>query len=279
VIGIAPATLLTTAMLGFPLFLLFLFGFIEIDRGVFTGRLSARGYIEVFLDPFYREVFLRTLLIALLVTILCLLFGYPIAYLFYKASSRWKAVILLCVLAPLLTSTLVRTFGWMVILGREGALNKALLGLRLIERPISFLFVAKGVLIGMVQVLLPFMILPLMASLETTSHELEEAATNLGASGWEVFWRVTVPQTIPGIAGGVSLVFVLAFSEFPVPVLLGGATFKVLPVYIFQTMAILLDWSRGAALASVLLLGSAFVVLLLQTLFRKAMPWMQANSR
>ena len=277
--GVGPAVLFTAAMLGAPLVLLFSFGFFEFERGVFTGKVSTQGYFTIFSDPFYAQVFLRTLLIALFVTGLCLIFGYPIAYLFYRASARWKAVILLCVLAPLLTSTLVRTFGWMVILGREGALNQTLLALRLTSSPIEFLFTLKGVLIGMTQVMLPYMVLPLMASLETVSPVLEEAAMNLGASGWQIFWKVIVPQTIPGISGGVLLVFILAFSEFPVPALLGGATFKTLPVYIYQTMSTLLDWSRGAALASVLLAGSALMVLLLQLFFRRIMPWTWKTSQ
>jgi len=272
-LGVAPALLFTTAMIGLPTLFLFVLGFLDIDRGTFTGKLSAQGYASVFTDPFYALVFVRTLWIALLVTFLCLLIGYPIAYLFYRAKGRWKGAILLSVLAPLLTSTLVRTFGWMVILGREGALNQAMLAMRLIDDPIEFLFTLKGVLIGMTQVLLPYMILPLMASLETVAPVLEEAAINLGASRWQVFWKIIIPQTMPGIAGGVSLVFILAFSEFPVPALLGGATFKVLPVYIYQLMATLLDWSRGAALASVLLFGSGLVIFLIQRLFRKMMPW------
>ena len=278
-IGAGPAVLFTAAMLGLPLALLFSFGFFEINRGVFTGKVSAHGYIAIFSDPFYAQVFLRTLLIASFVTAVCLLFGYPIAYVFHRASARWKALILLCVLAPLLTSTLVRTFGWMVLLGREGFVNQSLLALHLAASPIEFLFTLKAVLVGMTQVMLPYMVLPLMASLETVSPMLEEAALNLGASRWQVFWTVIVPQTIPGIAGGSSLVFILAFSEFPVPALLGGATFKTLPVYIYQTMSTLLDWSRGAALASVLLLGSSVIVLLLQLFFRRMMPWTRTSSR
>jgi len=179
----------------------------------------------------------------------------------------------------LLTSALVRTFGWMVVLGNDGAVNTTLLALGLVKKPVSFLFTERGVLIGMTQVLLPFMILPLMAALQATSRQMEEAAINLGASEWQVFWRITAPQAMPGIAAGVSLVFILAFSDFPMPVLMGGATFSVLPVYIFQTMTTLLDWSRGAALSSLLLAGSIAIVWLLQTAFRKAMPWTRTEPK
>ena len=279
VLGTLPAAIFTTVMLGLPLLLLFVLGFLQVDRGVFTGHISTHGYRSIFTDPFYAQVFLRTLLIAVGVTLLCLLIGYPIAYVFHRARGPWKANILLCVLAPLLTSTLVRTFGWMVILGREGFLNQSMLALGLIKTPVAYLFTLKGVLIGMTQVLLPYMVLPVMASLETIAPVLEEAAVNLGASQWQVFWKVILPQTLPGIAGGVTLVFILAFSEFPVPALLGGATFKTLPVYIYQTMATLLDWSRGAALASMLLIGSGLAVYLLQLLFRGLSPWTRVTTR
>jgi len=268
-----PAVAFTVFMIGLPVLFLFALGFLQIQRGSFTGKFSAQGYTSVVSDPFYAQVFLRTLLIASGVTLLCLIIGYPIAFFFYRSRGRWKGAILLAVLAPLLTSTLVRTFGWMVILGRQGAVNQALLALRLIDNPIEFLFTLKAVVIGMTQVLLPYMVLPLMASLETLPPTLEEAAVNLGASQWQVFWRIIIPQTIPGISSGISLVFILAFSEFPVPALLGGATFKILPVYIYQTMATLLDWSRGAALASILLFGSGLVIFLIQRFFNKITPW------
>ena len=231
--GLVPATLFTVGMIGLPVLFLFFLGFLRVDRGNLSGGFSMHGYASVFTDPFYLFVFLRTLAIAAGVTVLCLLIGYPIAFLFHRARGVWKALILSIVLAPLLTSTLVRTFGWMVILGREGALNNTLLALHLTRSPIEFLFTLKGVLIGLTQVLLPYMILPIMSSLETTAPVLEEAAVSLGASGWQIFWRVIVPQSAPGIFGGATLVFILAMSEFPVPALLGGATFKVLPVYIY----------------------------------------------
>ena len=271
--GLWPAVLFTTGIIGLPILFLFVLGLLRVQRGNVTGGFSLHGYASVFGDPFYFFVFLRTLSIATGVTGLCLLIGYPIAFVFHRARGIWKTLILLIVLAPLLTSTLVRTFGWMVILGREGALNQALLALRLTRSPIAFLFTLKGVLIGMTQVLLPYMVLPIMSALESFQPALAEAAINLGASRWQTFWHITVPQSAPGIFGGITLVFILAMSEFPVPALLGGATFRVLPVYIYQTMTTLLDWSRGAALASVLLVGSGLAVYLMNALYKRLTPW------
>jgi ABC-type spermidine/putrescine transport system permease subunit I len=275
--SLLPAVLFTSVMAGLPVLFVFVLGFFKTERGNFTTEFTTTAYASIFKDRFYVEMFIRSLWIALFVTLLCLIIGYPIAYLFYRARGRWKGAILLVVLAPLLTSTLVRTFGWMVLLGREGALNSALLGLHLVDHPVAFLFTLKGVLIGLTQVLLPYMVLPLMAALETVSPILEEAATNLGASSWQSFWYIVVPQTLPGIAGGVSLVFILAFSEFPVPALLGGSTFNMLPVYLYQTMATLLDWGRGAALASALLIGSGLVIYLIQRFFHRITPWTSAS--
>jgi putative spermidine/putrescine transport system permease protein len=264
-------------MVALPLLMLFFLGLLQVSNGSFTGHLSLHGYGSVFGDRFYLFVFLRTLAIATGVTLLCLLIGYPIAYVFHHAQGWWKTAILLSVIAPLLTSTLIRTFSWMVILGRNGALNQALIALSLTKTPVEFLFTLKAVLIGMTQVLLPYMVLPIMIALDTMPPAVEEAAINLGASRWHTFWSITVPQSAPGIFGGVTLVFILGLSEFPVPMLLGGATFKVLPVYIFQTITTLLDWSRGAALASVLLIGSGLVVYLLNVCFRKLSPWTKTS--
>ena len=277
-VSLLPATLYLTLLLLVPLLLLFSSGFLESDRGELTGKLNYNAYRVIFTDPFYGYVFIRTFLIATSVTCLCLVFGYPIAYLYTKVTSRLKMAILLCVMAPLLTSALVRTFGWIVILGSDGAVNNTLMVLGLIDKPLQFLFTLKGVMIGMTQVLLPFMIVPLIAALESIPKNLEEAAANLGASRWQTFWRVTVPQSLPGIAAGVMLVFVLAFSEFTVSVLMGGGTFAVVSIYIFQTMTTLLDWSQGAALSALLLLSSAAIVTAFNIIIRKLTPWTQQQK-
>ena len=272
---LVPATLYLALMMLVPLLLLFSFGFLEIQRGVPTGQITFSAYREILTDPFYWFVFLRTFLIASTVTGLCLLLGYPIAYLYSLASKRWKMVLLLCILAPLITSALVRTFGWIVILGNDGAVNNLLLQLGLLNEPIQFLYSLNGVLVGMTQILLPFMIVPLISALDSIPRALEEAAENLGATRWTTFWSITVPQSIPGIAAGVSLVFVLAYSEFTVSILMGGGTFAVVSVEIFQTMTTLLDWGRGAAVSSVLLVTSGLFITFFNWMIRIKTPWLR----
>lgn len=273
-LAIVPATLFLALMLVVPLLLLFSFGFLEIERGVVSRAITLQVYRDILGDSFYRYVFVRTFVIALGVTALCLLFGYPIAYLYARVARRWRVLILTSVFAPLLTSALARTFGWMVILGNEGAVNRALVASGLIERPVQFLSALSGVVIAMTQVLLPFMIVPLITALQSLPSALEESAANLGATRWQTFWWIVVPQSLPGIAAGVSLVFVLAFTEFTVSVLMGGGTFAVVSVYMFQAMTTLLDWSRGAAIASLLLACSTTVVTLFNLLVWRLTPWM-----
>lgn len=270
---LVPATLFLVVLLVVPLVLLFSFGFLSVDRGVVTGGLTLAIYRDIVTDGYFRYLFARTLAIAVTVTGMCLLFGYPIAYLYSRTSGWLRTAILVSVAAPLLTSALVRTFAWIVILGGNGVVNQILVRSGLVDSPIRFLFSLKGVLIGMTQVLLPFMIVPLIGALRIVKPELEEAAGNLGAGAWQTFWRVTVPQTVPGIAAGVSLVFVLAYSEFTVAVLMGGSTFNVASIYIFESMVTLLDWSRGAALSSILLVSSLLLITGFNLMVRRMTPW------
>ena len=276
-LGAAPAIAYLSAFLVAPLGLLFLMGFVESERGVLTNRWTLAFYRGILGDPFYQYLFLRTFLIAAGVTLATLVLGYPVAYLYTRVPPRWRALILAAVLAPLLTSALVRTFGWMVILGHDGIVNLTLKALGVIATPMRFLFRLSGVLIGMTQVLLPFMIVPLISSLQSIPRNMEEAALNLGATRWQTFWRVTIPLSLPGISAGASLVFVLAYTEFTVSVLMGGGTFAVTSVQIFQLMSTLLDWGRGAVLASLLLFQSALYVFFLQWALRKLSPWSAAS--
>jgi len=270
---LVPATVLLVALLVAPLVLLFSFAFLQVDRGVVTGGFTTEAYADILGDSFFWYLFGRTFIIALLVTGLCLLFGYPIAWLYVRTSGWKRTFILLAVAAPLLTSALVRTFAWIVLLGGSGAVNDTIQGLGLSDGPVRFLFDVKGVVIGMTQVLLPFMVVPLVSALQDVPGDSEDAAKNLGASAIRTFWAVTLPQTLPGMAAGVTLVFVLAYSDFTVAVLLGGGAFNFASVYIFEAMTTLLDWSRGAAISSLLLVSSLVFVTLFNVWARRMTRW------
>jgi spermidine/putrescine transport system permease protein len=176
------------------------------------------------LDPRNLLIFWRSLWIAVVTTALCLIVSYPIAYYIARvAAPRRKNLLLVLVVVPFWTSFVIRTYAWMILLGQEGVFNTALLRLRVIAEPLDLLYTPFAVTVGLVYGELPFMILPLYASLEKLDGSLLEAASDLGAGRWSTFWRVTVPATAPGILAGVVLVFIPSLGQYVVSDLLGGA--------------------------------------------------------
>lgn len=209
---------------------------------------------------------------------MCLVLGYPLAYITTKIKSRiGRTFLLACIAAPLLTSAIVRTFGWIVILGRYGLVNESLLSLGLIDESIKILYTMNAVIIGMVQIHLPFMIVPLLSTLNALPKNLNDAAIDLGANQWHTFWKIILPQSIPGISAGVSLVFILSFTSFTVPTLMGGEAIQIVSPYIWNNVR-LLNWSTAAAVSSLLLITSLIIVILLNLLFRRLAPWQHIQN-
>jgi len=175
--------------LAIPLLLLFAFGLVDIRAArVVPGSWTLEHYARILGDPFYYRIFLRTFWMGLVATIFCLLFGYPVAYLFTRVGPAARQVLLVLILAPLLTNAVVRTFGWMIILGgQKGLINTLLLRVGLIDEPVRILYTMSGVLIGLTQIQLPFMILPIIAALEGQDRSLQEAAAGLGATWTQTF--------------------------------------------------------------------------------------------
>ena len=232
--------------------------------GLSFGTGSLDQYARALTGEAYRDVFLLTFWIACAVTAITLLLGYPVAYLLATTTPGWRAAGFLLVLLPLWTSVLVRTYAWMVLLGRNGLVNKALVGWGLVNRPVGFLYTTTGVLIGMVHVLLPFMVLPLYSALRRLDPALLQAASGLGAPGWRILLRVVLPLTAGGIAAGMVLVFVLSLGFFITPALLGGGRVVMIGVLIQQQVAELLDWNFAAALSMLLLVASLGLYALVQ---------------
>ncbi len=213
------------------------------------------------LEPIYLQIYWRSLWLALLTTAACLLVSYPIAYyVAVLAPRRWKTALLALVVIPFWTSFLIRTYAWMLILRGEGLLNVALLRLGVVEAPLHLLYGNLAVAIGLVYGELPFMILPLYASLEKLDRSLLEAGADLGAGEVATFFRVTVPLTLPGIAAGVVLVFIPSLGQFVVSDLLGGARTVLVGNLIQNQFALARNQPFGAAVAFELV---AVVLLLL----------------
>lgn len=238
------------------LFLAALFAYPMVDivwRSFAAGRgISLAHYGQVIAHPVYLRVFEITFEIALTVTVIALLLGYPVAYFLAHASKRVAHVIMACVLLSLFTNILVRTYAWMIILGPEGVLNQIfrLTGLG----GANLLFNRYGVLIGMVYALLPYMVLTLYSVMQGIDRSYLRAARNLGASDWKAFWHVFLPMSLPGVVGGALLVFILAVGYFITPRLLGGPRDQMIAMVIEEQVELGVDWGFASALAIILLL-------------------------
>ena len=203
-------------------------------------------------DEYILGVLARTIGLGLLVTLVALLLGYPVAYHLARTRSRWKGLLYTFVLSPLLVGLVVRTFGWMIILSNNGLANQSLQWLGVIESRLQLMNNNLGVTIALVHVFLPFVILPLLGNIQAINPELESAARSLGASRLKTFLRVTLPLSIPGIQAGTILVFVLAISAYVTPAMLGGARAKTMSVLVVQYLIDNFRWPAGAALALIL---------------------------
>jgi putative spermidine/putrescine transport system permease protein len=204
-------------------------------------------------DPYFRGVLWRSLGMAAQVTAWCLVLGFPLAYALSRLRGVARALLYFAVLMPLLTSAVVRTFGWMILLSNNGFINRILLDIGLIDRPIAMMYRMTGIVIALVEVLLPFMVLALDAALLNINPHLYEAARNLGARGTRIFLQITLPLSLPGILSGSVLVFTLAISAFVTPSLIGGPRVEVMATLIYQESMALLNWPSGAAVAFVML--------------------------
>ncbi|ATG74020.1 spermidine/putrescine ABC transporter permease PotB [Zobellella denitrificans] len=214
------------------------------------------------LDPLYFQVLWHSVYMAGVATLLCLLVGYPFAFIIAQSPRRWRPLLLFLVIVPFWTNSLIRTYALKVVLGTKGLLNNSLLALGLIDQPLRIMFTELAVIIGLVYILLPFMVLPLYAAIEKLDGRLLEAARDLGAGAWSRFFRVIVPLTMPGIVAGCLLVFLPAMGMFYISDLLGGAKNLLIGNIIKTQFLNIRDWPFGSATSitlTVLMAGLIFV--------------------
>lgn len=258
-----PALLYLLVFLALPMATLLAFGFVQIERGqIQPDTFTTKFLVAALQDDLVWRLGWRSFWVAAVSTLLTLLLAYPLAYLYAESRGLARTLILVAVMSPLLTSALVRAYAWLVILGgRRGIVNQALLGMGVIEQPLRILNTDWAVLIGMTQIHLPFMVLPLLAVLAERDRRIEEASRTLGATRTETFLRVTIPMSLPGIFAGLALVFAVSYTNFIVPQLLGGGNYSTLAVQVYEQTIVVLDWTRGAVLA-LLLLSTCFLFVL-----------------
>ncbi len=230
--------------------------------------LSAAQYMKFLGDAFNLSILWGTLWLGVKATLLCLLFGYPFAWIAARAPARWQSALVFVVILPILTSVVVRTFSWIVILGREGILNKMLVGLGLASEPVRLLFTEGGVILVLAQVQMPLMVLPLLTTLTRMDPNLADASAALGAGAWRTFWRVTVPLSLPGVVAGCILTYAACVTAFITQTLIGGARLIYMPLHIYQQAVGANNWPFAAAISVIFMVAVLVVVGLLNQVSR-----------
>jgi spermidine/putrescine transport system permease protein len=252
---LAPATLWLALFLVMPALGLVALSFAKNGAyGQVIWSLSFANYARAF-DSKYIPVLLRTLAFAGATTALCLLLGYPLAYYLSFRAGKWRNAMIIGLMVPFWTSALVAFYSWMIILGKEGLLNSALMRFGFISSPIGILYTPFSVLLGLVYFYLPFTILPLYGSLEKVPRSYVEAAYDLGADRWTAFLKVTLPLSLPGVIAGALLTFIPCLGDFLTAELLGGPRYYLLGNLISTQFLMAQDWPFGAALTTLLLIG------------------------
>lgn len=260
-------------LLGIPLIYLVVFfvtplGMVFVDSfSNKAGEVTLENYAIVLGDPYYWQVLGYTLWLALVTCVATLILGYPLAYYMSLIERRRfvKRICFILILMPLFTSNIVRSFGWIVLLGRDGLVNQALMMVGIISRPLRLLSTEAAIIIGMIYVMLPFMVLAIASVLQNMNASLREAARDLGASAFTTFLKVTLPLSVPGIVAGTLIVFTLSISSYVTPRIMSGGRSVVSSMLIYDQFMLVFNPFLGSAIAVVLLVTS-FVLIVAYTL-------------
>lgn len=258
---LAPIALVNAAGFLLPVLNLARMSFYEVEpTGTMREVYTLATWAKMITDSFYGELLVSSITVSLGITLLTLICSYPIALYLHRSSGTWKTILLVLVISPLLTSAVVRTYGWIAILADSGLVNNALASLGLGR--VRLMFNKVGVVIGLTEILMPYMILALLAGFGRLDPRVEEAASTLGAPPFTIFRRIILPLTLPGIALGCLLCFVLAVSSFITPKLLGGGRVFLLATEIYDQAIVTLNWPLAATLSLIVLgvFGGALVL-------------------
>jgi putative spermidine/putrescine transport system permease protein len=250
---IGPATVIVALGVIAPLIILFRYSLNKFDpRLLMIEAVTPANYLKFFTDPFYVGVFFTTLRVALLCTAVCIVLGFPLAYVLARTETRFKNLLIIGVVIPLFVGNAVRAAGWMALFGSRGFLSVTLMNVGLTTEPTEIMFSETAVVIGIIAVNLPYMVLTLQSVLEGIGRNLEEAAFSLGAPPLAMFRRVLWPLALPGIAAGTILTFILAMNAYATPVLLGGPEFRMMAPLVYSQFQ-LNNWPFAAAVAFILM--------------------------
>lgn len=248
-----PGLLLLVIFLVIPLFSTLGSSFI-VD-----GKFTLARYQAFLSDEYYREIYFRTIRLGLITTLIAGLMGFPTAYYISRRDKKVRGLYIMFAVFPLLTSAVVRSFSWMVILGKRGVVNTLLLRSGLIAKPLSLLYNEISIVIGLVYLFMPLMIMSLVGVMENIEGDLTEAAESLGASRTQAFFKVIFPLSVPGLIIGSILVFTGSITAYTTPQLLGGSQAKVLSTLIYQSAMALFDWDTAAVVATIMIVTTMIV--------------------
>lgn len=274
-----PAIIVLLFVAVIPFLILLSLGFSDVVavRGTIVSQeFSLMHLAKALADPLYWTTFQRSLSLAGTTTVLCMVLGFPVAYLYLIGGMWTRRVILVLTIAPILTSGIVRTYAWIVILGGRGVVNSTLMQLGLIEQPLRIINTHWAVLIGMVQIHLPIMILPLIAAMSRHDRRLDEASANLGATRLGTLRHVVLPLAAPSLGTGAALVFTLSYTTFVVPQLLGGGNYLNAATMVYEQVVYALEWNKGAVTAVILMATCLLGLIIIAALTNLASGWTRA---
>ncbi|MGE5703454.1 MAG: ABC transporter permease [Clostridia bacterium] len=253
--ALLPPALWAFFFLFIPYVLLFLNSFWKLKSSQIAHEFNLMNYVTIFSNPLYFGTLLKTLGIALLVTVLALIISYPLAYVIaFKVKQKWKMILYVMVIIPLWTSYLVRAFAWKVILGTDGILNNFLMWIGVIDQPMQlFLYSPFAVIITLTHIFVPFVLMPIYASLEHLNKDLIEASKDLGANRFKTFLHVVFPLSLPGVLAGCTMAFVLSMGDFIAPVLIGGPDGIMIANIVVSLFGAAYNWPLGSAIGIIIL--------------------------
>ena len=259
---VLPAIFWLLIFFAIPLFFVVVVSFVgRTPYGQLVYEFTLNNYLR-FLEPLYLEIFVQTIIVALVTTVATFLLGYPLAYTIARLTGKYQQIGLIMVMVPFWINFLVRSYAWVIILRTQGIFNTFLMHIGIIDQPLSLLYNTSAVMLGMIYALLPFMVLPIYVSIEQLDGRLLEAAYDLGASPAKTFLNITLPLTMPGVVAGSILVFISSLGMFVVPDIMGGAKSALIGNVIQNQFLSARDWPFGSAL-SIVLAGLSLILIIL----------------
>lgn len=277
--SVAPALLLVPLLLYLAVFLVWplariaIMSFYRADpTQLWVEVLNLGNYQKLFADPFHANVLIRTFRVAAITTLVCMILGYPTAYFLARTKSRFRGAFVLMVFMPLLVSVVIRSYGWVALLGDEGVINSLWKSIPGVTQSLPLIFKEYSVIVGLAQVLLPYMVIPLMSAIQNIDPKQEEAAVSLGAGPIRIFFQLILPLSTPGLISGTLLVFSDGMSAFAIPMFLGGPSQQSMAVLVYQQMLFTFNWPLGSAVAMLMLLTTSTCIVLSLTLATRLVP-------